>query len=48
MITNNTLKEQLLKAQENLMKTGLQNLSASNYGGEHWLASFAILALSGY
>lgn len=43
-----TTKQQFYKAQEQLLKTGLEHLSLSNYGGEHWLGSFAILALSGY
>lgn len=48
LINDESLKLKLMKAQGNLLTEALKHLKSSNYGGEHWLASFAILALSGY
>lgn len=48
LLSNQAWKEQLYNAQAQLLRTGLDNLSSSNYGGGHWLGSFATLALSGY
>jgi hypothetical protein len=43
---NQYAKNQFHKAIHDHLTTALNNLSASNYGGEHWLASFAVLALT--
>ncbi len=47
-LTQNKVRQQLIAAHQDFLRTGLNNLNASNYGGEHWLGSFATLALSGY
>ncbi len=36
------------KAAVHLLDTGLNNVVSGGYGGEHWLASFAVYALSNY
>jgi hypothetical protein len=35
----------LLKASSKLLKASLPNVVSGNYGGEHWLASFAVYAI---
>jgi hypothetical protein len=41
-------KNIFLKAAINQLNTGLSNVVSGAYGGEHWLASFAVYALSNY
>lgn len=43
---NNQKKKQLLEAAERHLKDALPNIASGNYSGEHWLASFAVYALS--
>jgi hypothetical protein len=38
-------RAQLLKAANRLLISSLPNISSGHYGGEHWLASFAVYAL---
>lgn len=47
-LTRSSVRQQLYKAQKVLLDTGLQHLQESDYGGGHWLGTFAVLALSGY
>lgn len=47
-LQNEITKQKLNNAQHALLNTAMQHLQASDYGGEHWLASFAVLALSNY
>jgi hypothetical protein len=39
-------KALLLKASTTLLKASLPNVVSGNYGGEHWLASFAVYAIN--
>ena len=43
---NNTLKKLFETTSETFISKSMQTLSESGYGGEHWLASFAIFALT--
>ncbi|MFN0106157.1 MAG: DUF2891 domain-containing protein [Bryobacteraceae bacterium] len=43
---NGTRTRQLRAAAKRLIDTALPHVTAGNYGGEHWLASFAVYALS--
>ncbi|MBS1831332.1 MAG: DUF2891 family protein, partial [Acidobacteria bacterium] len=36
----------LRNAADKLLQTALPHVTEGNYGGEHWLASFAVYALS--
>lgn len=47
-LTDTAERRLLYEAQERLLHTGLQHLQESDYGGGHWLGTFAVLALSGY
>lgn len=47
-LANTAVRQQLYQAQQVLLDTGLKHLQESNYGGGHWLGTFAVLALSGY
>lgn len=47
-LNDGVVQQQLFDAQKNLLETGLKHLDESNYGGGHWLGTFATLALSGY
>jgi hypothetical protein len=38
-------RPQLLKAANRLLSSSLPNIASGHYGGEHWLASFAVYAL---
>lgn len=42
----NPQKKQMLDAAERHLKDALPNIASGNYSGEHWLASFAVYALS--
>lgn len=42
----NPQKKQLMEAAERHLKDALPNIASGNYAGEHWLASFAVYALS--
>jgi len=35
----------LLNASSKLLKASLPNVVSGNYGGEHWLASFAVYSI---
>jgi hypothetical protein len=35
----------LLKSSSKLLKASLPNVVSGNYGGEHWLASFAVYSI---
>jgi len=43
---NNLQKKQLQEAAERHLKDALPNIASGNYSGEHWLASFAVYALT--
>ncbi len=43
---NNPQKKQLIEAAEKHLKDALPNIASGDYAGEHWLASFAVYALS--
>lgn len=43
---NNPQKKQLLEAAEKHLKDALPNIASGDYAGEHWLASFAVYAMS--
>ena len=38
-------RRQLLKASIRLLSASLPHVASGEYGGEHWLASFAVYAL---
>ena len=42
----NPQRARLAAAAKQLIDTALPHVTAGNYGGEHWLASFAVYALS--
>ncbi len=42
----NARRQQLIAAAKQLVDAALPHVTAGNYGGEHWLASFAVYALS--
>jgi hypothetical protein len=39
-------KKLLLRSSVHHLATALPNIVSGNYGGEHWLASFAVYALT--
>lgn len=43
---NQYAKNKFKSALNKHIETALRNLTLSNYGGEHWLASFAVLSLT--
>lgn len=43
---NNKTKALFENAAQNFLQQTLPNIASGNYGGEHWLASFAVYALS--
>jgi hypothetical protein len=44
--TSDPRKKMLMKSAVNHLSASLPNVVSGNYGGEHWLASFAVYALS--
>ena len=44
--TNDTRRKMLMRSAANHLSASLPNVVSGNYGGEHWLASFAVYALS--
>ncbi len=43
---NDTRKKILLRSAIHHLETSLPNIASGSYGGEHWLASFAVYALT--
>ena len=43
---NNKTKILFESTAQNFLQQSLPNVVSGNYGGEHWLASFAVYALS--
>ena len=43
---NHPVKKLFTKTAEDFLNKALPNVSSGNYGGDHWLASFAVYALS--
>ena len=43
---NNLRKKQLIKSSQTHLNDALKNVASGNYAGEHWLASFAVYALT--
>ncbi|MBX9448204.1 MAG: DUF2891 domain-containing protein [Taibaiella sp.] len=42
------LYQKFLKTSDEMLTEALNNIDKGNYGGEHWLASFAVYALTEY